>query len=599
MITREAILVICQDFPAGLSEELKEMHYQRSTRALISLLYAHPEYPFCLALCREEAEWLMVNHGEIITILYELTFSRRQLEILGGPFDFPFFALIANTDRMGQVEANTVWVRNTTKRKPHGAFFPYGLWEPTFPSWLESYGLDYTFVCESLFSDAGAAVYNMPHWVEDMGKKILVFPYFLLNDKEKPADYVNRLVKVKGNDHSVFSFVFQQGSVEWLETFLHELRLKGIHFIHPVHYLKKQNRMLFPSIYLPASSAAVLGSDESFYRNYIFGIREAALLYARSLYSSLMARQIKQDKSQKRAALRAVWSGQNHQFYWKSRFGGITHPVMRDYACRMFLQAEQIAYTAGSFNYGLLRTDFNMDGSDEVLYRSAVYNAFTQDEGGVLFQLDFIPAEKALLNIYHDNPRCIKRAFHDIILPFEAEYEAWAQDFPAEGSFGNALYELIDVKKESESLTYFIEKPFEGTLFSVNKVYQYHHDEFSVSYTLMNRGLAPLHKRFCHEYNFSFSLSSRILVNGGLWESHEARDVKQLTVIDDEEQLEMTFLFSEGCTLWQRKLYTLVNNNESYEEIYQGMAFLVSQPFTILPHQQINFAVSVKFRALS
>jgi len=466
----EAILLLAGDFPLAQPEAIKEKYYSRWLKELTALLYSRSEYFFLLFIEREGAQWLKSNHNELLTIWQELA-AHKRLELLGGLFDNSLLGLISNTDRLGQIEDSAIWARDISKHKPRGFFLPYGLWEPSFPAILAPHSFNYSFVAAELFINAKAKNLFKAYLVEETAKTVAVFPYFTLEAskdyRQLAADYAQLAEKQGGN---LLTFLFKDFNTKWLAGFLEELKSYGIALTQPAKYLKRQ--MVLQRLYLPASGAETLGGNHNFYRNYLFEQVETGLLYARALAVTAAVRLAK-DKGQKKLALKSLWQSQNHQLYWASRYGGIRNPVLRDYAYRNLLQADSLA-GGDKLNYGLIEVDFDLDGAGEVLYRGAIYNAFTQHTGGLLFELDYLPAGKNLLNIFNDGP--LQRAFHDVFVPIKSDWAVMAEELKEDNFY------QCKTQPDADSVNYLTEKILDKKKISIKKEYIYYKNTFEVNY---------------------------------------------------------------------------------------------------------------------
>lgn len=578
MALRQIILLVGRDFPVGASQKQRELYYQEAVKPLIQLLYARQEWAFCLYLCGDAAAWLNAAHSEAVSALVEMA-ARKQLEFLGGSYSGALLPMIPAPDRIGQMEAMALAVREHFNCKVRGAFLPYGVWEPSLPHILRSSDLFYTFAPAELFCRSGGAQSAGPYLVEEMGKSVHVFPYCRLAGDGDAGQEAERIMQFAGDEEGVLALAFDHNNTLFLEKTLNALQSKGAGFCLPGAYLKKNANKLCKKIYLGASDAQAFGSSQPFYRNFLLQNKDVQLLYAKALHSSVVARQIKKDKSRKSVACSAIWRAQNHQFYWRSAFGGVANPAARAEAYRNLLQADAIAREAGAVSYGLVRTDFDLDGAQEALYQGAVYNAFTQSAGGALFELDYLPAEKACLNVFGEYE--LKRAFHDLFLPPETDYRQWALNLCDCGVFKTAFYDLAEVKNDVLSALYKAERPFCDTLLAIEKRYSYKQREIHVHYTLNNNALGLIDKLFAIEFYLSLPADCEFEINGENWHGIESEFVETFSIIDKEAGLRMSYCFSEAAFLWRQELAGAPAETGLGEPAHQGERFLVGWPLLL------------------
>lgn len=594
------ILFFSHDFPpSSLGHSRQEFFYQQQIKPLIQLLYARSDWNCCLALNAEISQWLLSYHPEALTALLEMS-HRKQLEILGGPFNDAFLPMLTNSNRLEQLESLSVWIRSTFGRKPRGSYIPHGIWEPNLAHTLASCDIEFTFVPRKLFITADCIDPSSPHIVEEGGRSIFVIPYHSLNEEKNPEEELQFLLSLPSRNDSILGLSFRHGRTSWLEKIMNMLYANGARFDLPTLYFKKlPTTHVFPLIYLPASDGSALQSSDSFYRNAILRKREARWLYARVMYSTLMARQIKNDKSRKKIATQSISKVQNHQFYWHSYWGGIAHPQLREFAYSELLASDQLVRDSKAITYGLIRTDFDYDGLQESLYHTPLYLAMNHQRGGIMFELSLFSIEKNLFNIYaqdssHDN---IQRGFHDLFLPREATYDEWATNTVDRGIFESSYYELKESKSDPASLLYICELPIQETLLEIKKFYLYKMGEFQVSYRLFNNALGAIDKIFGVELNLSSTKGYEYILSGEKQSAdQEIQAISNFTILESSTGCALEIELSAPATIWAKKLYNevLMERDPVPKQIYQGHSFLIFWPFALHSTNSQHYNITVR-----
>ncbi len=594
------ILFLNHHFPSDcLGHAKQELFYQQQFKSLIQLLYARSDWNFCLTLNEEISQWLLSYHPEAIQALTEIS-HRKQLEMLGGPFNNAFLPMMSNTNRLEQLESSSVWLRSTFGRKPRGIHIPYGIWEPHLAQTLASCGIEFTFASRELFLEANCPNPSHPYIVEEGGKSLFIIPYHQLDDEKTPEEELHFLLSLPSKNESILGLSLMNGNTAWLERMMNILHANGAQFYLPTPYLKKlpATAHTFPLIYLPASTGKILGSQESFYRNAILKKREARWLYARVMYSQLMARQIKNDKSRKKNASESIAKAQNHQFYWHSYFGGLSHPNLREFAYSELLASDQLARDAKAVTYGLVRTDFDFDGLQENIYHSPIYMVMNHQKGGVIFEFSLFSTQKNLFNVYHqlgEDFDEVKRGFHDLFLPIDATYTQWLGNLVDRGIFENSYYELKESKNDPASLLYIRELPIQETLLEIRKHYFYKNTEFQVQYQLLNNALGMIEKIFGVELNLSSSKGYEYYVEKEkLVNIAEIENINRLTIIENSSQCGFEIELSQNANIWIKKIFNSVTIEKETQEIYQGDSLLICWPCSLASNNLKQYTVIVR-----
>lgn len=584
---KTAFLIIYNPFPFYLSEKEKEQHYHQTTRSIISSLYAHPNFPFCIYLSKVELVWLAEKHPEILDILDELANQRKQLEFLGGPSYEPFLSMISGNDRMGQLESNTIYLREKFGKKPKGVFLPYGIWESTFPSYLKK-DFEYTFLPSTLLIENGINSQNMSYFYsEDDGKNILVFPYFKLSDKED--FFITNTVQ----NLNFLTIFFDGSNINYLNYVLENIKDFGFELTLPSTFIsKKKNNKPIDLKHINSSSAKELSVSKPhvYYKQWLFSFKASHIFYSRMLYALSLIKHAKLEKRVKDLVLDLLWQTQNHQLYWDSLHGGIENPLAREWGYSKLLQIDNILRGAGVVNFGLLKGDFKMEGSAEVCYQGLKFNAFIQNIGGVLYELDYLDGEKNYLNFYDSsNKEFAPRAFMDYIT-LESKLDDWTLNNKIIDDFSLSYYDNTETNREKNQVVYSIDKVIDNTRINITKKYLFTPSKIELNYTFINKGVNLLEKVFATELNFSLNEDNKIIVDGKPLETNEISNVKEILAIDDAI---VRLAISEGVNLKTKKSY----NNFDNKIVYQGESLLLSMPLFLNFNEEKTLTITLSMES--
>ena len=298
--------------------------------------------------------------------------------------------------------------------------------------------MEYAFLDDYHFIAAGLSGPDLvrPCITEDQGKTIVVFPIChdlkLIARQGPPEDVISFIAEHASDDPSQVFVLIEEGERYaesthgdasptlhnvWIERFVELLdeNREWIEVQLPAHYLKERRprtRGYFPSASYEEMMYWSLTPErqktlESLRRRfaggrngYIFGgyfrqfltrYAESNLMYAKMQYTHVLVNQIRGDKYRKQAAREELWRGQCHAAYWHGHHGGIYNNRLRKHVYRSLIEAEKKTRERGIFIPSVVTIDFDMDGLEEFLYQGQDINAYVHAEGGVLFELDYLP----------------------------------------------------------------------------------------------------------------------------------------------------------------------------------------------------------------
>ncbi len=495
--------------PEGGLAPVFESHYQRVYKPFLSVLNGYPEFPAVLYYGGPLLEWMEEAHPEFLMLLEEMV-RRKQVELLSGGFYEPILAMIPTSDKLGQMEKMTTYLRARFGTRPRGCWLPHQVWEPSLVLALRNSGMDFTFLDDRFFRIAGldGDRIHYPCLTEDQGKTVVVFPIGhelqeaalrqppkqLLAPLRELADESGRRVAVLlleaeslGREEVRRRLFDQRGLARLLEA-VWENR-EWLQPLTPRRYLRQhlpQGRVYFPCLSSqevasqclnagqkrrilsprpgePAVETALLAGG--FFRRCLTRYPEIDLLYSRMIYTHLLVNQVRGDKYKKNAARTELWKGQSGTLYWNAPAGGVHTNHLRKAAYRAFLEAEEIARISEMFIPSIISLDFDMDGENEFLYQGESINAYVHKRGGVLFELDFLPIHWNYLDTmarwpepYHERPqdgcdRYWRKAFLDHFFPPKTSLQRFERmEYEEAGDFIDRPFEMVHLDREKPEL---------------------------------------------------------------------------------------------------------------------------------------------------
>jgi alpha-amylase len=186
--------------------------YKKSYEPLIDNIIQFKDIKFTLHFSGNLLEWLLDNKPEFIEKL-KIMAKRDQIEIIGGGYYEPMFAIIPYRDKIAQMKKLSDLINDEFGLKVKGAWLSERVWEPDYPSFLNDVGLKYVIVDDNHFRSTGiteeGTLYS--YITEDEGKTLRIFP---INEELryltpwKPTymsiDYLKKIADEKGDRVALF-----------------------------------------------------------------------------------------------------------------------------------------------------------------------------------------------------------------------------------------------------------------------------------------------------------------------------------------------------------------------------------------------------------
>lgn len=543
-----------------------EEFYQKAYKTFLTTLYNFSSVKISLYYSGSLLEWIEEKHPEFISVLQEMI-NCKQVELLSGGYYDPALTLLPVSDRVGQMEKLTTYIRKKFGKKPRGCFLSERIWDSSLISSLKSCGFDYTFLDDNQFLSNGILEEDLskPVLTEDQGKIITVFPInstltymFLRRPPSELIDYLRDCI----NSDGVFTIMIKGEYLNsmdidpseikrWIEEFnrLLEENNSWIETISPGKYVKQIQGSMARVYFSPYSINSMsnrplplvsqrelnrlnrhlgaLGNVShwiysGFFKQFLARYPDASLIYSKMIYINLLVNQIKGDKSRKKTAREELWRAQSHYVYWHGDHLGIYDKALRERTYSFLIEAERTTRENGIFKSGISHIDIDLDGKKEALYQGEIYNAYISCRGGMLFQLDSIKKCRNLLSsvmrieeLYHGKEDLDfgydsyqRKMFHDHFLSYETTPESFQSNNYSElGTFIHANYDYDSLNRENKSVVLKAkgEVSYLGANHNVSilKKYRFNKKGIVLSYTIENHDELPLDTVFAPEFNLS------------------------------------------------------------------------------------------------
>ncbi len=433
--------------PVGNFESVFEEAYQKAYLPWAKALLNHPEIRWNLHNTGILWDFLETHHPEYFDMV-RVMLSRGQLEILTGGYYEPILAVLPDADKQGQIRKLTDYVKKHFGVVPEGLWCAERVWEPHLPKALEAARVRYTVLDDFLFHSSGLSDKDLRGYyrVEEAESKVDVFPItgvlrFLIPFQpiENSINYLRSLSEQEGPALAVmaddgekfghwpetYKSVYEDG---WLENFFKALDENKSWLKTDLFSNVRKSQPPEGRIYLPAASyfemsewslptesritfKALKDAHKSSegepvlngfftggtWRNFLSKYPESNSMYKKMLRVSKKVHAAKNNSK----ALDRLWAGQCNCSYWHGTFGGLYFPILRQAIYRNLIAAEiELDQMKKSARERIEISDFDGDGSDEVLYESPRQNVYVAPAaGGSVFEWDFKSAGINVLNV--------------------------------------------------------------------------------------------------------------------------------------------------------------------------------------------------------
>jgi alpha-amylase len=533
MLKTHLILGTYNHLPEGLDDNAFERTYQTCYRPFLSVLNRFPEIQAALYYSGSLLKRLETLHPEYLMLLEEMS-ARRQIELLGGGFYAPLLPLIPGSDRLGQIELLTTYLRKSFGKRPRGCWLTEYAWEPWLASTLQASGMDYTLLLDRQFREASghATIELSPVVTEDQGRCLTVLPVRDCSSSfGEPCGFVEAAEAAEACALTVLMLqgehiegLWEASGLEspdlYMERTFAWFRKNSLEAetTTPSRYLK--TRRVTSKLYFPGSAStrfmraiAAPGSTAACGSLRAAIVRHAGVsaLYSRMYYVHLLIGQLRGDKSRKKTAVEDLWKGQGGDAYWMSPGGGIDNPSIRETAYRSLIDAEMTTRQKAVFAPGIVRADVDFDGGKEYIYQGTELNVYVHARGAVISELDALKARRNLCDLFADAPEgdtSRKQCFVDRLYAEAPDMDRavapWKGDI---GPFSTHHYDEMTDVDQQPSMS-FVKDGVVGIggakrSIAITKRFSFNKKTVRVAYSIQNRSDATAVFHFGVELNLS------------------------------------------------------------------------------------------------
>ncbi|MFX1390806.1 MAG: alpha-amylase/4-alpha-glucanotransferase domain-containing protein [Promethearchaeota archaeon] len=163
--------------PVDNFDHVIEDVYRKSYKPLIDNIFKFEDIKFTLHFSGNLLEWVLKKKPDFIKKIKEMA-KRGQIEIIGGGYYEPIFAIIPYRDKIAQIKKLSMLIKEEFGLDVKGAWLSERVWEPNYPSFLNDAGLKYVIVDDNHFRSTGITEKETfyTYITEDEGKTLRIFP---------------------------------------------------------------------------------------------------------------------------------------------------------------------------------------------------------------------------------------------------------------------------------------------------------------------------------------------------------------------------------------------------------------------------------------
>lgn len=565
-----------------IGEKKLEEIYERSYKPFLRHVHGK-NLPITMYYSGELLSWLLDKHDGI-QMLFNDIYKSRKIEILGGGYYSPLFSLIPRKDRVSQIELMTTEIRKRFGKRTRGMWITEKVWEPSMPMTMNYSGMEFTFLDEEFFEDAG--LFNgelyQPCMTEDQGKKVVIFPisnrlisqFFLISPEEMleqiiecGSDKEERVITLLLNGEDLD---FTDGKLQARLDLFFELinqNKKKIDVVLPGKLVREYGQM--KKVYFGCVSPGDIGrwsgpvfrervsnddapakgfttlsnpvNTQSFFRHFLAKYPESNLLYSRMIDIHMQISQVRGDKQRKKTAELELYKSQNHSAFWHGGGSpGIYSAENRRLAYAALIEAEKVTRERSGFRASIVKDDFDMDGLDEIIYRGLSLNAHIHCKGGTIFEIDYFRTPHNYLGTmarhkewYHEDDVTdlyTRSSFIDHFFRQDEKIENFRDmTYRENGDFISEVYDVEKFNKERKEVTLFrngsIITKKNKFFVQLRKKYSFKRNTIIIEYELLNKSETGLTTTFGSEINLAFSSPIGPVIN--ISTKVEEKEIKQ------------------------------------------------------------------------
>lgn len=423
MHTHKILLICYNHLPEHVSISDFEEKYQYCYRPFLSVLNKFPEISVSLYFSGTLLKMLESRHPEFLILLNEMI-SKKQVELLGGPFNYSILPLQTNHERIATSEMLTNYIRKKFSKRPRGFWLPEFMWSNSLIATVVNSGFEYTFVQQSvadyielknplcfteenykslkIFKTLNASSFEnmLPNeiimQIHDASKHSVEFPSYSLAMKGETFKDLFISKKFESPDYmmeKIFSW-FRKNILEYepiLPSKFNKLYGNSLQRTYFKDYLPESLTNVFSTI-------KNISKNKKAFPELFLEIKDLENYYAKINFVRLLFKnEIRGDKERKRVGTDMLsFAFSSDMFTTKT---GFINRECRKKAWYYLIEAEKCTNGKKHTKSLILEQDYNLDNLPEIIIRHKNYDCILEPRTGTLIEFDYFPQSSNICSV--------------------------------------------------------------------------------------------------------------------------------------------------------------------------------------------------------
>ena len=437
MNTHKILLICYNHLPEYTPSSVFEEYYQYCYRPFLSVLNRFPEISVSLYFSGVLFKMLESKHPEFLLLLNDMI-SKKQVELLGGPYNYSILPLQTSHERIASIEMLTNFIRKKFSKRPRGFWLPEFIWSNSLILNIVNCGFEYTFIHQKI--DEYLKSQNHFCLTEENYKPLKIFktldsfsfPNLLPNEivphiqslSKQSCNVSSYNIAIKGES---FKELYDSKKMESPDYMMEKIfswyrkNLLEYELFLPSKYNKIANHAIqrkYFKTYIPETLTKILNNssdheNKNDFAELFLGHKDLENFYAKINFVRLLLKnEIRGDKERKLTGIEALsFCFASDMFEFDK---GFYNRECRKSAWKHLLEAEKCTNGNKHIKTLLLEQDYDLDSQMEVIVRQKNYDAVVDPRIGAITEFDYFPLLSNLCSVITESSESLG-ILHDFI----------------------------------------------------------------------------------------------------------------------------------------------------------------------------------------
>lgn len=362
------------------------------------------------------------KHPEFLLLLNEMI-SKKQVELLGGPFNYSILPLQTNHERIASSEMLTNFIRKKFSKRPRGFWLPEFIWSDSLVSSIVNCGFEYTFHHQT--PNEYYTIENTLCLTEENFKPLKIFktldashfPNLLPNEiitqvqnlSKQSSNLLSYNLTIRGESFKEIYILKKYESPDYMMEKMFSWFRKNLLEFEP--YLpSKYNKIVSSNIHrtyfakhIPESLTKIIYNSynreiKNDFAELFLGVKDLENYYAKINFVRLLLKnEIRGDKERKRTGIDAISFCFPYDMFEFNK--GFFNRECRKNAWKHLLEAEKCTNGNKYLKSLALEQDYDLDGQTEIIVRQKNYDCVINPRTGAISEFDYFPVLNNLCSV--------------------------------------------------------------------------------------------------------------------------------------------------------------------------------------------------------